>query len=103
LSKKRKAKWVKEKANFFLDLGILASGTFYVRERGGDQEVLTYASSGVAFVNHLLWDCNHVHAHVQNIILGLYLFTNHCSISFIIACMHKVTTTTTALRHSIVI
>jgi len=75
LSKKRKAKWVKEKANFFLDLGILASGTFYVRERGGDQEVLMYASSGVAFVSFcgiVICMCSCTKHY-----LGLYLFANH--------------------------
>ena len=37
-------------SSFFLNLGILAAGTFYVQQTSGNQYVLVYTSVGIAFI-----------------------------------------------------
>ena len=41
-------------ASYFLNLGVLAAGTYYVQQAGGNQAALAYVSVGIAFVTFIV-------------------------------------------------
>ena len=57
-------------ASYFLNLGVLAAGTYHVNQAGGNQTVLTYVSVGIAFATFIATAVIQAYTHFKGTSLG---------------------------------
>ena len=62
-------------ASYFLNLGILAAGTYHVNQAGGNQTVLAYVSVGIAFATFIATTAVQAYTHFKGTRFGKKIFS----------------------------